>query len=353
MSVPAHAHSRRIGRSELTVLVYVLCGSRQMSPESTGRFNRLIDRRSDLYSLGMILFELLCGRPAFTCTSIDPLDIIHAHVARPVRFAPLLDGTEPREGAPLQLLQQCILKLLSKSVEDRYHGARGVACDLRHCLRLLQSGQIDHGFRLGQLDQHGLFVVSQKLYGRDREIVQLLDAYHRLVHPDRDGPQLLLVAGFSGVGKTALVNEVHRPMVAQRGLFVKAKFDLYKRSSSVVFDALGSLLTHILAAGTGHEWATAIQSAVSPHGQLLVDVLPALKHVIGVQPATPAGSTFAEVQAAFMRTLLSFVAVFAQAQHPLVLFLGQKHRLGRGCAGCSCTRRASLRPRMVGVCCCR
>jgi predicted ATPase/signal transduction histidine kinase len=285
-----------------------------MSPEQTGRTNRALDQRSDLYSLGVTFFEMLTGRLPFHAS--DPLEWVHCHVARrPPSLATLLPSLPAVPAA-------IVMRLLAKEPEARYQSARGLARDLERCLGQWQAQARVDDFPIGADDVPDRLQIQQRLYGREQEIAALLAAFERVVRAG--APELVLVSGYSGIGKSALVNELQRPIVRERGLFAAGKFDQYKRDIpySTFVQAFTELVLEILAQSTQQisEWRKALQDALGINGQLVVDVIPQVALVIGPQPPVPALPP-AEAQNRFRLVFRSFIAVFARQEHPLALFL--------------------------------
>jgi len=284
-----------------------------ISPEQTGRMNRQVDYRADLYSLGVIFYELLTGTPPFI--SEDPLEIIHSHIARRATPPNELDAEVPEQVSAI------VMRLLEKDAENRYQSALGLQHDLDRCAQqLLDTGKIE-GFKLGELNFTGVFTIPQKLYGRDNEIKILLNAFDRISEKDKE---LLLVAGYSGVGKSALVHEVHKPITAKRGYFIEGKFDQYQRNIPYFAwgQAFGSLMNQFLMESESQlgAWKARIFEAVGPNGKVLTDVIPNLDMVLGPQPEVPAlGGQ--EMLNRFNYVFRNFIRVVAQKEHPLVIFL--------------------------------
>lgn len=285
-----------------------------MAPEQTGRVNRSIDSRSDLYSLGVTLYEMLIGSLPFTAA--DPMEWVHCHIAR----QPILPS-ERLSSVPLAV-SAITMKLLSKTAEERYQTAAGVESDLRGCLREWETqGRIDD-FALGQRDIPDRLMIPEKLYGRDRELETLLSAFERIVAGGR--PELVLVCGYSGIGKSAVVNELHKPLVPPRGLFASGKFDQYKRDIpyATLAQAFQSLIRPLLSKKEEdlRRWRDALRAALDPNGLLIVDLVPELKYIIGEQPAVPELPP-QEAQRRFRLVFRRFIGVFARPEHPLALFL--------------------------------
>ena len=285
-----------------------------MAPEQTGRMNRSIDSRSDLYSLGVTLYQMLTGSLPFTAS--DPMEWVHCHIARkPV--AP----SERLENVPAPV-SQIIMKLLAKTAEERYQTAAGLESDLRHCLAEWErQGRID-SFAFGEHDAPDRLLIPEKLYGRAREVDTLLASFDRIV--ESGTPELVLVSGYSGIGKSSVVNELHRVLVSPRGLFASGKFDQYKRDIpySTLAQAFQSLARPLLGKSEAElaSWRHALLEALGPNGRLIVDLVPELKLIIGEQPPVPELPP-QQAQGRFQLVFRRFIGVFARPEHPLALFL--------------------------------
>ncbi|MCK1525132.1 ATP-binding sensor histidine kinase [Bradyrhizobium sp. 17] len=285
-----------------------------MAPEQTGRMNRSIDARSDLYALGVTLYQMLTGVLPFTAA--DPMEWVHCHIAR----KPVPPG-ERLEGVPAPV-SAIIMKLLAKTPEDRYQTAGGVERDLRRCLAEWEALRRIDDFPLGLLDTPNRLLIPEKLYGRDREIATLLSCFDRIIKTGV--PELVLVSGYSGIGKSSVVNELHKVLVPPRGLFASGKFDQYKRDIpyTTFAQAFGSLVRPLL--GKEEEelsiWRDAFRQALGPNAELIIDLVPELKLIIGEQPPVPVLPPL-DAQRRFQLVFGRFIAVFARPEHPLTLFL--------------------------------
>ncbi|MEG4092637.1 AAA family ATPase [Microcoleus sp. Pol12B4] len=284
-----------------------------ISPEQTGRMNRTLDYRTDFYSLGVTFYELLTGKLPFEAE--DALELVHCHIAR--------QPVPPHEIEPEipVIVSQIISKLMAKNAENRYQTALGLKQDLETCLFQLQAtGNIEE-FALGTRDITDRFLIPEKLYGRETEVSNLLAAFERV---STGSAEMMLVAGFSGIGKTAVVNEVHKPIARQRGYFIKGKYDQFQRNIpfSAFVQAFRELMGQLLSESDSqlHRWKTLILTAVGESGQVLIDVIPELEHIIGAQsPALELSGSAAQNR--FNLLMQKFVQVFTQAEHPLVMFL--------------------------------
>jgi serine/threonine protein kinase len=285
-----------------------------MAPEQTGRMNRSIDSRSDLYGLGVTLYQMLTGSLPFTAR--DPMEWVHCHIAR--KPVPPRERLETVPAAVSAL----ILKLLAKTAEERYQTAAGLERDLQRCLAAWEAQHRIDAFTLGLHDTPDRLLIPEKLYGRARETDTLLATFDRVVTSGR--PELVLVSGYAGIGKSAVVNELHKALVLPRGLFAAGKFDQYKRDIpySTLVQAFQSLARPLLGKTEAElaSWRHALLEALGPNGRLMVDLVPDLKLIIGEQPPVPELPP-QQAQSRFQLVFRRFIAVFARPEHPLVLFL--------------------------------
>jgi predicted ATPase/signal transduction histidine kinase len=328
-----------------------------LSPEQTGRMNRSIDYRTDFYSLGVTFYELLTGQLPFI--SDKPIELVYSHIAKIATFASEIKSEIP------QVIAEIISKLMAKNSEERYQSSLGLKHDLETCLyQIKETGKITD-FEIAQKDICDRFIIPDKLYGRESEVEQLLAAFDRVAATDshysgdsrsQDVPgnayleaeplvsqealpratpyqavpgnegkgELMLVAGFSGIGKTAVVNEVHKPIVKQRGYFIKGKFDQFNRNIpfSAFVQAFRDLMEQLLAESDAQiqQWKSKILEAVGENGQVIIEVIPELEKIIGQQPPSiELSGTAAENRLNLL--FQNFLEVFTTQEHPLVIFL--------------------------------
>jgi PAS domain S-box-containing protein len=302
-----------------------------LSPEQTGRMNRMLDYRTDFYSLGVTFYELLTGQLPFPTQDI--LELVHCHIAKPPIPVHELNATIPKP------ISGIILKLMAKNAEDRYQSAWGIKADLERCAgQLAEMGQIN-AMSLGLQDVSEQFCIPEKLYGREAQTKALLAAFDRVARKETFGEicqlesgienaqfnvELMLVAGYAGVGKTALVQELYKPITAKHGYFISGKFDQFRRNIpySAIVDALQKLVQQLLGEPDEQvqQWRIRLLSALGSNGQIIIDVIPEVELIIGKQPPVPeVGAT--EAQNRFNRIFQNFVRVFCSKEHPLVIFL--------------------------------
>ncbi|MBD2387807.1 AAA family ATPase [Cylindrospermum sp. FACHB-282] len=305
-----------------------------ISPEQTGRMNRSLDYRTDFYSLGATFYQLLTHRLPFE--SSDPLELIHHHLALEAIPPHVIDPEIP------MMVSEIILKLLAKTAEERYQSAGGIINDLEQCLiQLQQTGRIE-SFTLAQQDISDQFYIPEKLYGRKKEVETLLAAFDRVAGKDdakmgrcknlesenvpvsSSQVEMMLVAGYSGIGKSVLVQEIYKPITQQRGYFVSGKFDQYQRDIPyfAIAQALESLIKQLLTEDEARlsQWREKLLVALGSNSLVITQVIPALELIVGNQPDVPVLPP-TEAQNRFNQVFQNFIRVFTQSEHPLVIFL--------------------------------
>jgi PAS domain S-box-containing protein len=286
-----------------------------ISPEQTGRMNRAVDYRTDFYSLGVTFYQLLTGSVPFQAT--DPMELVHAHIARMPVSPRRLNPDIP------QVVSDIVLKLLAKTAEERYQSAHGLKADLEICIRQWQAQGRIEPFALGQYDISERFQIPQKLYGREEEIQTLLAAFDRIGTPP-GRVEIMLVSGQSGIGKSVLVNEIHKPIVRQRGYFILGKFDQFQRNIpyNAILRAFQDLVRQLLTESEEkiNLWRERLLAALGPNGQIIIDVIPDVALIIGPQPPVKDVGP-EEAQNRFNLVFQAFIGVFAKQEHPLVIFL--------------------------------
>ncbi|MET7256083.1 AAA family ATPase [Dyadobacter fermentans] len=296
---PATADGGILGRQADIDLHYI-------SPEQSGLIDVPVGYCSEYYRLGVLFYRLFTGKLPFDST--DPNELVHAHIAR-------MPEWHSEETAALSGI---VMKLLAKKPGDRYQTSRGILADLAICKN---RHALPGSFAVGQSDQPGLFKISDRLYGRSHETAQVLAAFARI----REGNELVLVSGQSGIGKSSLIAAVQRQFEAEGALFVSGKFDQYVQN--IPFEGVIKCFKELvckLSQGNAAYWKKAILDAVGPFGNIIIDVIPELQKLIGRQPAVERLSPL-EAQNRFVNVFTNFINVFTKAEHPLVLFLDDLH----------------------------
>ncbi|MUG95649.1 AAA family ATPase [Scytonema sp. UIC 10036] len=299
-----------------------------MSPEQTGRMNRTIDYRSDFYSLGVTLYEILVGELPFK--SNDPLELVYCHIAQ---LPPAVEQLKPQIPSAISAI---VMKLMAKNAEDRYQNALGLKADLEFIAAHLHNIKLMTSFKPGECDRAPDLLIPQKLYGREEEVLNILAAFNRVagdteeeeaqhrIHNPKSKVEMILVSGYSGIGKSSLVNEVQKPILRQRGHFISGKFDQFQRNIpyAAIIQAFQSLIQFLLLedAVSLQRWREKLQAALGDNGQIIVDLIPEVELIIGKQPKVQQlGLT--EAQNHFHLVFQKFLHVFTQKEHPLVIFL--------------------------------
>ncbi|MGK7949248.1 MAG: AAA family ATPase [Xenococcaceae cyanobacterium] len=285
-----------------------------ISPEQTGRMNRSLDYRTDFYSLGVTFYELLTGKLPFE--SSDALELIHFHLAK--QPVPLSNYQIP------QVISDIVIKLMAKTAEERYQSTYGIKADLEECLRQLENTGKIVDFVIANQDVTNKFYLPQKLYGRESEINTLVSAFTRIAASNLSQPEMILVTGYSGVGKTTLVQEIYKPITEKRGYFISGKFDQFQRNIpySAIVTAFTGLVKQLLGESQIelHQWRNQLLTALGVNGQVIIDVIPEIESIIGKQPELPELEAKA-AQNRFNLVFKNFIRVFCAAEHPLAIFL--------------------------------
>ncbi|WP_013320763.1 AAA family ATPase [Gloeothece verrucosa] len=284
-----------------------------IAPEQTGRINRGIDYRADFYSLGVTFYEMLTQQLPFE--SNDLMELVHCHIAQEPKRPDEIVLSIP------SIVSSIVLKLLSKTPEERYQSAWGIKADLEICLEQLKTiGHISQ-FTLANQDIIDKFQIPQKLYGRESEITQLLTTFERV---SQGSSEMILISGYSGIGKSALVNEIHKPITQQRGYFINGKFDQLQRDIpyTIITQAFQDLIRQLLSEPQKAivTWKKKILKALGNNGKIIIDVIPDLEKIIGKQPSVEELKP-TEAQNRFNLFIERFIKVFTQKEHPLVIFL--------------------------------
>ena len=287
-----------------------------ISPEQTGRMNRRVDYRTDFYSLGVTFYQLFTGQVPFLFS--DPLELIHAHIAK----SPV--SPFEKNGTP-KAISNIIMKLMEKDPEDRYQSVQGVLYDLQICKKSLEEKGIgdlkELAIKIGTNDFSGRFQIPEKLYGREIEFNRILNEFRSVT---KGKTSLILVSGKSGIGKTALVNEIRKPVTESRGYFVSGKFDLLKRTIPyrAISQSFQSLIQQILTESESsiQKWRSAILKSVGNNAKLIIDIIPELETLLENQPSI-VSLPAEESQNRFYEVFQNFLTSLCKSEHPLVIFL--------------------------------
>lgn len=292
-----------------------------ISPEQTGRMNRAVDYRTDFYTLGVTFYHLLCGDVPFHAD--DALGLVHAHIAKTQTPVSRIRGDVPA------VLSQIVDKLLNKTAEERYQSALGLSKDLQRCRSAIMMNKPLPDFPLALDDIPDRFQVPQKLYGREQEVNLLL---RRFFQAAGGKPKLLAVSGYSGIGKSALVHEVHKPIASYNGLFLSGKFDQFQRNIpySALRQALKTWLQHTLSLSDKKlaEQRGLITSKLGANARVLIDFMSDFAHLLGDMPAV-ASLGVDETKYRFHNVFQQFIQLITY-KRPLVIFIDDIQWADRG-----------------------
>ncbi|HNY95163.1 MAG TPA: AAA family ATPase, partial [Flexilinea sp.] len=284
-----------------------------MSPEQTGRMNRGVDYRTDIYSLGATLYEMLTGEVPFK--SKDPMELIHSHIARQPLPPHRINSSIP------QVLSSIVMKLLSKNPEERYQNCMGLMADIDECLNQLnQKGSIGE-FPIASKDISIRFNIPRSLVNRDNERFELMRCFERT---SKGLSEMMLVTGQPGIGKSALINEVYKPIVARKGYFIFGKYDRFRKDVpySAIIQSFQGLIRQLISESEEkiETWREKLLAALGPNGKVITDVIPELELIIRKQPDLPLLGP-EESMNRFNLVFQNFIRVFTTEEHPLALFL--------------------------------
>ncbi len=284
-----------------------------MSPEQTGRMNRPIDYRTDFYSLGVTLYELATLQLPFA--AINPAEMVHCHIAVNPKPVCEINSVIPKAVSAI------ISKLMSKIPEDRYRSCKGIIADLKRCADNLDENHAMEEFKLACQDISGLFEIPKKLYGRESELSILFNSFE---NTRRGNAVFIFISGYSGIGKTTLVNELHKPIVKEHGIFVSGKFEQYTRNKpySAILQAIDQFCDYVLSESERviKTWKNRILKALASNGRLINDVVPRMELIIGVQPALQEVSP-TEDQARFKQAIKNLMLAISESEYPVVFFM--------------------------------
>ncbi len=306
-SLIPHLSLTRKGPTTLEGTLYYI------SPEQTGRMNREIDYRTDFYSLGITLFELFTHRLPFEMQ--DPMELIHAHIAK--------SPPDPKQLAPFipEQISRIILKLLSKKAEDRYQSCFSLSLDLERCITELETLGTIEIFPLGLSDITRKLQISKRLHGREPEIHRLNASFEEVTKGETEW---VLLSGYAGIGKTSIVNEMHKQIIERKGTFISGKYDQYKMNVPYngFISAFQDLIQQLLTESTENleEWKKKIAHTMGNNITILSDLIPELSFLILEQPSIELIDTHgAQNRISFF--FQKFISLFASADNPLVIFL--------------------------------